>query len=277
MARVAQLVRASGCGPEGRGFKTLLSPHLVRSLVLTFSRNGEGSSQSIFSPYTTMSTPYKIAIAGGILSNIFLVYFNGYITIGTILGSVIGASAIAAIFTGIAYLLCKKKMKGNYYKGLAISFLIVSIISLFGSRYNFTQRQREEEFNNDLPQYEEDTYLQTTPSSNTTLTAEETIRAYYTAMQNGNFEKAITTYLSPEEYSKSMSVEMMQKFYDRLSSGLELVFISSDRNKNNVFDVSYRYTFIGAQNPCNGIAKFSMILIDDNWYIDGLDSSDDCY
>ncbi len=27
MADVAQLVRASGCGPEGRGFKTHHSPH----------------------------------------------------------------------------------------------------------------------------------------------------------------------------------------------------------------------------------------------------------
>ncbi len=27
MAGVAQLVRASGCGPEGRGFETLHSPH----------------------------------------------------------------------------------------------------------------------------------------------------------------------------------------------------------------------------------------------------------
>jgi hypothetical protein len=29
MAGVAQLVRASGCGPEGRGFKPHLSPHRI--------------------------------------------------------------------------------------------------------------------------------------------------------------------------------------------------------------------------------------------------------
>ena len=38
MARVAQLVRASGCGPEGRGFETHLSPQIQKPphSLLTF-------------------------------------------------------------------------------------------------------------------------------------------------------------------------------------------------------------------------------------------------
>ena len=35
---VAQLVRASGCGPEGRGFEPHQSPHLFRALVAQLDR-----------------------------------------------------------------------------------------------------------------------------------------------------------------------------------------------------------------------------------------------
>src|SRR3989338_3704791 len=48
MAGVAQLVRASGCGPEGRGFNPLRSPQIVQSTFSTTSRNGEAQSQTSF-------------------------------------------------------------------------------------------------------------------------------------------------------------------------------------------------------------------------------------
>lgn len=111
---------------------------------------------------------------------------------------------------------------------------------------------------------------------NNSATAEKTIRAYYAALQDRELEKALI-YLSPAERSRSMEVEMMQRFYDRIDSqSPQLLFVTRDKSQDDVFDVSYSYTFIGAERSCNGIAKYFMKKLDDGWYIDGLDYSEDC-
>ncbi len=70
---------------------------------------------------------------------------------------------------------------------------------------------------------------------------------------------------------------MMQRFYDRIDSqSPQLLFVTRDKGQGDVFDVSYSYTFIGAERSCHGIAKYFMKKLGDGWYIDGLDYSEDC-
>ena len=55
MARLAQLVRASGCGPEGHGFKPHISPHCFYQ-IYTILRTVSAGEKFIIERITNQAT-----------------------------------------------------------------------------------------------------------------------------------------------------------------------------------------------------------------------------